>query len=308
MSTEQSVLLDQLEAEFFREARRELEPDQAHIDGLWLRLGAAGALGAAVSSVSASLAVGSWTPPEPFAGPASVAPAPSLPAAPPEALSPTSTVPAPAPVVAQTSGVASFGVRALLGAAAGGALLGFIAGYGSAGLGEGRTVQRVSAPPAAVTAFEQEPNGTSDAAAQSGSARAAVDLNSLPTNDARAPASAPSTKAPASPVEAQPAPSEPAEPAKPSFYEELQYLKRAQSALRQGNGALALGLMTTLDSIQPGGALLSERGVAKVLAHCQLGDVEAAQRVAAGLAAEGLASVYSERLEHSCAGEVFLKQ
>lgn len=309
MSTEQSPLLDQLEAEFLREARQELEPDQTRIDGLWRSLGAAGALGAAVSGVSASVAPASgtaWAPPEPLAAP--ISPAPTVPSTPPSAVAPTSTLAPPAPALAQ--GAAAFGLRALFGAAMGGALLGFIAGYGSAGLGGERSVQRMSAPPAVPTLAstpsklgDARPNGDTTAP------RAAVELDSLPPSEARAPAVGPAPKSPAHRVDAPPAAGElPEAPAEPSFYEELQYLKRAQSALRQGNGALALGLMTTLDSIQPGGALLSERGVAKVLAHCQLGDVESAQRIAEGLATQGMASVYAERLEHSCAGAVFSKQ
>jgi hypothetical protein len=84
-------------------------------------------------------------------------------------------------------------------------------------------------------------------------------------------------------------------------YEELNYVRRAQMALKRGNAALALGLMQNLDETHPKGALLTERGVTKVLAFCQLGRAEEATRLGRRIVAQGNASVYRERLEASCA-------
>lgn len=85
------------------------------------------------------------------------------------------------------------------------------------------------------------------------------------------------------------------------FYEELAYLRRAQAALKAGNGALALGLMQSLDELVPKGALLSERAVTRVLALCQLGRSDEATSIAHRLLADPQASVYAERLAASCA-------
>lgn len=327
MNDDSNITLDRLEAEVFREARQQLEPDQPHIESLWRGLAAATALGAAFSGVSASVAPASgtgWATPRPATTAPSAAPAPPQPAA-------ASTDPAPPPtmdsgpsLLGQPSllerlGQASFGLRALLGAAVGGAILGFAVGRGSTGYGDASVGRARHPGPATMNSTARsQPNGGDDSVSNPTRATATdvvdvsagVSLGSLPPHEPQAPtiARGSGSKPEIDRSDTAPSSSEQiADAAKPSFYEELEYLKRAQSALRQGNGALALGLMNSLDSIQPGGALLSERGVAKVLAHCQLGDVESAMRVAERLAASDMASVYTERLESSCAGAVFAK-
>lgn len=312
MSSELNTALDQLEAEVFRDARLELEPDPARVEGLWRSVAAASALGAAFSGGSESVPPASgtgWAPPKPRTDSPSAAPAPTV-SAPVqrEGLPPGGTLLEPG--LRQRIGQASFGLRALTLAAVGGALLGFAAGYGSAGGAfdptgaESRAVSSVGTSKAS-----SADSGRADEANQAAETpEAAPGAPSQRVDELQAPAAlrGTSAKPQVGPVGALPPSSDeqPAEAAKPSFYEELQYLKRAQAALRQGNGALALGLMTSLDALRPGGALLSERGVTQVLAHCQLGDIESAKRVAARLAASDLASVYAERLENSCAGAV----
>jgi len=91
-------------------------------------------------------------------------------------------------------------------------------------------------------------------------------------------------------------------PAEASFYEELSYVRRAQAALRDGQSALALGLMETLDSMPNKGALWAERNVTKVLALCQLERADEAKVIAARLARADTGQVYRKRLEASCAG------
>lgn len=337
MSSEANAVLDRLEAELFREARQHLEPDQARIERLWQGL-AASALGAAVGGAAASAppVSGTWAAPRPVTPSPSAAPstegaiashaaAAPTPSEPPSAVAPTSLQNA---GLLQRLGQASFGLRALLGAAVGGALLGFAvgrsSGHGSSGSAE-KPLQRSAR--ATLAASSTAASNASDAHRATADFTSGVELGSLPPEEPLTRPLGPTTKPeigalgalPSSgePGSAQPgsASSDPSEnsseptekPPTPSFYEELQYLKRAQAALREGNGALALGLVTSLDAIQPGGALLSERGVVQVLAHCQLGDVESAERVAERLAAQGLGSVYTERLETSCAGAVFSK-
>lgn len=87
-----------------------------------------------------------------------------------------------------------------------------------------------------------------------------------------------------------------------SFYEELSYLRRAQAALRDGQSAMALGLMETLDSMPSKGALWAERNMTKVLALCQLGRAEEATAIATRVAQADTGQVYRKRLEASCAG------
>lgn len=295
MTGKPSTALDQLEAELFRDAREQLEPDQARVDRLWRSVATASALGAAVGGVSGSV--------PPASGVGWAAPRPSA-ALPDAALSDAALPPPAAAAPAVATGSASFGLRALALAAVGGALVGFAAGYGAGG------AQNAHEPPrAAAMVSSQADPAPSPASQVAEAADATPDAASGRTEEPQAPTALPGKSAkPRAPSSIEPSPSEQGpEPPKPSFYEELQYLKRAQSALRQGNGALALGLMTELDSVQPGGALLSERGVTQVLAHCLLGDVESAGRVAERLAAGGLASVYAERLEKSCAGAVLPK-
>lgn len=315
MSGAPNTALDLLEAEVLREARQHLEPDRARIEGLWRSVATASALGAAASGVNASVAPASgtgWAAPRPPTTSPSAAPAPTP--------GPTPTVElAPAierPGVLQRWGQASFGFRALVGALVGGALLGFAAGYGSAG-GPRNAIDPPGAAPSGPSSTSRSSTGMTSQATSvetvevtPGVALGSLEADSLDAPVPQVPAALANhgAKPQVDQLEAAPGSSEPSqEPAKPSFYEELEYLKRAQSALRQGNGALALGLMTSLDSLQPDGALLSERGVIRVLAHCQLGDVESATLVAERLATHGLASVYAERLENSCAGAVLSK-
>lgn len=87
-----------------------------------------------------------------------------------------------------------------------------------------------------------------------------------------------------------------------SFYEELSYVRRAQAALRDGQSALALGLMENLDSLPTKGALWAERSVTKVLALCQLGRADEAKTIAGRVAQADTGKVYRKRLQASCAG------
>jgi hypothetical protein len=88
----------------------------------------------------------------------------------------------------------------------------------------------------------------------------------------------------------------------PTLYEELTAVRRAQSALKRGDATLALQLMNGLDESHPGGALLAERSVTKVLALCQLDRAAEATRLAKRLLKDNPdAEVYRRRLATSCA-------
>jgi hypothetical protein len=86
-----------------------------------------------------------------------------------------------------------------------------------------------------------------------------------------------------------------------SMTEILERLKRAQSALRDGDPHAALAELDTLDSIDHGGALADERLVLRSLALCDLGRVGEARHVLAALDGRGAESIYRGRLEQSCA-------
>jgi hypothetical protein len=94
---------------------------------------------------------------------------------------------------------------------------------------------------------------------------------------------------------------EQAPPAPLSFYEELSYVRRAQTALAGGNAALALGLMRSLAELRSDGALLAERGVTEVLALCALNRESEARGVAEQVRAHKDGSMYAARLQKTCA-------
>jgi hypothetical protein len=88
-----------------------------------------------------------------------------------------------------------------------------------------------------------------------------------------------------------------------SFYEELSYVRRAQAALRDGQSALALGLMESLDALPTQGALWAERNMTKVLALCQLERAEEAISIAKRVLENEGGTTYGPRLRSSCVGQ-----
>jgi len=205
------------------------------------------------------------------------------------------------------------------------ALIGYIAGYGSAPAAPstpGDLTEKSSSP---VDVPAQAGTRLGGAEATAANEHEAAESNQNVAPPEASPKAGPRAHSPARRAKAARAPSAadatpeesnskearaglPKKPPASTFYEELVYLKRAQAALKSGDAALALGLMKSLDDQQPGGALLAERRVTKVLALCQLGNESGATKVAREIAAHGSASVYAERLEHSCASSVFQTQ
>jgi len=92
-----------------------------------------------------------------------------------------------------------------------------------------------------------------------------------------------------------------AAPTRVSFYEELSYIRRAQTALAAGNPTLALGLMRSLSELRSDGALLAERDMTEVLALCALGRDGEAEDVGRRVRARGDGSMYGSRLDKTCA-------
>lgn len=202
-------------------------------------------------------------------------------------------------VSAGAGGAGGFSLQTLVA----GVLVGSLAGFGA-----GVAVTSSRAPDLAVARHSAAPH-------PSGSPRVtAHQVPQLLPPPPRAPAPAPTDPSPAPratsmgpAATASGAP--PSASAEPTFYEELSYVRRAQSALKAGDARLALGLMQSLDEIQPRGALFAERNVTRVLALCQLGLAEEATRVARQtLGADPTSRVYQQRLRASCAAPALSQQ
>ena len=86
-----------------------------------------------------------------------------------------------------------------------------------------------------------------------------------------------------------------------SFAQVLERLERAQRAERDLSPELALQLLDELDARADRATLRDERLVTRVLAACDVGDVTMAERAAHELAGADQASVYTGRIEGSCA-------
>ena len=87
----------------------------------------------------------------------------------------------------------------------------------------------------------------------------------------------------------------------PEFLEAVRWLRRAQRAVRRGEGALALGLLEQLDERFPPELLGEERRATRVLGLCGTGEDERARALARELLAQSPRSIYAERLRSSCA-------
>jgi hypothetical protein len=159
-----------------------------------------------------------------------------------------------------------------------------------------RAVERVVAPPA------RAPERVLDAR----ESKAPEPSNSGTPSDA-ARSSAPATaEGAAAPKPANPsAPREP--PAGPGATEdalvaETQALRRAQSALRSGDAATAIRLLSEQDDHYRGGALDQERSAARVLALCQAGRVSEARARAEVFAERWPRSPLTGRVSSACSG------
>jgi hypothetical protein len=95
----------------------------------------------------------------------------------------------------------------------------------------------------------------------------------------------------------------PVSPASPPVHEELGALRQAQSALGAGRPGQALELMEKLGDANPGGRLLVERELTRVLALCALGRETEAWIAAARVQQLPGGDAYRTRLADSCVGQ-----
>jgi hypothetical protein len=104
----------------------------------------------------------------------------------------------------------------------------------------------------------------------------------------------------------KPAPKPPpvasAMPAPPSIEEETALLLGAQSALRDGDSAKALGLLDDHARKFPNGALAEEREATRVLALCAAGRIDDAKKLGRAFLSEHPRSPAASRVRSSCGG------
>lgn len=105
-------------------------------------------------------------------------------------------------------------------------------------------------------------------------------------------------------VRAAPSASSPAPAAsgESSLEVETRFVARVERALRSQNPRLALGLLGELDRTVPGGQLVEERQLGRVVAHCQLGS-ESASTLAREFAQRFPTSPSAARVKQACGDE-----
>jgi hypothetical protein len=94
-----------------------------------------------------------------------------------------------------------------------------------------------------------------------------------------------------------------AEPSAPDFLEAVQLLSRSRRALERQEPALALSLLDELDARFSARLLDEERAATRVLALCASGERERALALARSWFSTRPRSIYTPRLEQSCASE-----
>jgi hypothetical protein len=147
-----------------------------------------------------------------------------------------------------------------------------------------------------VQALEAVPTGPTPApgpSAQPASARRAVSRARKPNAEQRRDV-------------AKAAVSRPSEQRSSDFMQAVQLLARARRALDRGEAALALGLLDELDRRFPREMLDEERGATRVLGLCANGEPPAALELAQRLFGGRPRSIYTQRIERSCAGAVLI--
>jgi hypothetical protein len=85
--------------------------------------------------------------------------------------------------------------------------------------------------------------------------------------------------------------------------EALELLRRAEAAVRRSDGLEAKMWLSDLDRRAAPQLLVEERLVTLTLAHCVLGEVEAARETLRGLESANAESIYRARLEGSCVAD-----
>ena len=147
------------------------------------------------------------------------------------------------------------------------------------------TLPAATLPAAAAPGVDSPPVAATAPRASNAPARAAKQ----PALRARAPRPAP--------------PSAAAERSDPSFLAAVQLLSRARRALVRGEAALALALLGELDARFAPELLDEERAATRVLALCASGEQSAALALARSHFRQRAGSIYTRRLEQSCAAD-----
>ena len=88
----------------------------------------------------------------------------------------------------------------------------------------------------------------------------------------------------------------------PQFLEAVRLVQRAQRAVDGGEPLLAMALLDELDARFPRELLNEERQATRVLALCESGQTDRAERAAQALAGQNPHSIYAARIEKSCIG------
>lgn len=168
-------------------------------------------------------------------------------------------------------------------------------GYGGAQL---FNLGRPSRPaPAAVVPSALAAPGARAAAPASASPQPAI-TDAVPPPEAPAPAAV-ATRAVTGPRRARSGAS--AASGENTLGAETSALRAAQKALRDGDTARALGLLSDEAALHPNGALVQERAAARVLALCQAGNVNAARQEAREFEALYATSPLLARVRAACA-------
>jgi hypothetical protein len=90
--------------------------------------------------------------------------------------------------------------------------------------------------------------------------------------------------------------------------EALELLRRAEAAVRRSDGLEAKMWLSDLDRRAAPQLLVEERLVTLTLAHCVLGEVDAARETLRGLESANAESIYRARLEGSCVADRMQKR
>ncbi|MEY2935946.1 MAG: hypothetical protein RL033_6695 [Pseudomonadota bacterium] len=154
--------------------------------------------------------------------------------------------------------------------------------------------------PAALAVTPPQPTMAESALAESALAKSALaesaEPSAAPSVNAALRARAPKTRRTA-------ARSASTERSDPDFLEAVRLLSRARRTLDRQEPALALSLLDELDERFPRQLLDEERAATRVFALCANGDREAALTLARSWFSQRPRSIYTRRLEQSCASE-----
>lgn len=162
-----------------------------------------------------------------------------------------------------------------------------------AGYRAGRDETRVSTPPGAAVPAAANPTQDDPAGFSAGAGLAPANGPEVLTVS---PPARPSRLAAPGAASARPK-----TPGMQSLEAEVRALRSIERALRDGQPGLARALLQRLEREQPHGRLIEEREATAAIVRCTLGDVPFGVDPAQDFADRNPASLYLERVKHSCA-------